>query len=507
MTRIKRNAEDYEIAKRALSWIYYAKRPLHMIELREAIAVDPIYDIENGDEECTDLEPDSFTEPQVILECCGSLVLWDHSTDVVGFSHYTVSEFFNTNSNGNIEPEVYIARTSLTYLCFAEFIRGACRSFHEFKMRVIKYRLAPYIARFCGQHISGSKQEKSLQDLVLSILWSQPRRHSLLELDCDYEIVTLILSDPHGRLGHRPFARSDLPNGWGPLHFLSVWGLAAIYENLLTMPLADIQVLLECISQWWKRRAPTLNSSILCAPEDLRLDPEHPLIAPLHVACRYGHLRVVELLLSSHANVNVLYGTANTTPLHEATSGGHDGIVMLLLEKGAEVNAQGGFDGNALQAAASRGHEGIVMLLLEKGAEVNAQGGFDGNALQAAASRGDEGIVMLLLEKGADVNAQGGLDGNALQAAASGGHEGIVMLLLEKGADVNIQGGFDGNALQAAAFRGHKGIVMLLLEKGAEVNAQGGHYGNALQAAASEGHGEIVMLLLENGASRPTLCD
>ena len=401
MTLIKRNAEDYEIAKRTLSWIYYAKRPLHMIELREAIAVDPIYDIENGDEECADLEPDSFTEPQVILDCCGSLVLWDQSTDAVGFSHYTVSEFFNTNSNGNIEPEVYIARTCLTYLCFAEFIRGACLSCHDFKMRVIKYRLAPYIARFCGQHISGSKQEKSLQNLVLSILWSQPRRHSLLELDCNYESVTLILSVPDRRFHYRPYVCSDLHNGWGPLHFLGAWGLAAICENLLTMPLTDIPVLLKCISQLWKRRAPTLNSSILSAPEDLHLDPEHPLIAPLHLACRYGHLRMVELLLSSSANVDVLYGTANTTPVHEAASRGHEGIVMLLLEKGTEVNAQGGHYGNALQAAASRGHEGIVMQLLEKGAEVNAQGGGYGKALQAAASGGHEGIVMLLLENGA----------------------------------------------------------------------------------------------------------
>ncbi|KAF8239814.1 hypothetical protein L208DRAFT_1102904, partial [Tricholoma matsutake] len=49
--------------------------------------------------------------------------------------------------------------------------------------------------------------------------------------------------------------------------------------------------------------------------------------------------------------------------------------VQILIQKGEDVNAQGGFQGNALQAASSRGHQEIVKLLIEKGADVNAQGG------------------------------------------------------------------------------------------------------------------------------------
>jgi hypothetical protein len=60
--------------------------------------------------------------------------------------------------------------------------------------------------------------------------------------------------------------------------------------------------------------------------------------------------------------------------------------VEVLLLHGADVNAQGGRDGNALQAASAGGHVELVQLLLEKGADVKAQGGSDGNALQAASA-------------------------------------------------------------------------------------------------------------------------
>ena len=52
-----------------------------------------------------------------------------------------------------------------------------------------------------------------------------------------------------------------------------------------------------------------------------------------------------------------------------------------LLDRGADVNAQGGEDGNALQAASSGGHEEIVLQLLAQGADVNAHGGEYGTAL------------------------------------------------------------------------------------------------------------------------------
>jgi ankyrin repeat protein len=219
----------------------------------------------------------------------------------------------------------------------------------------------------------------------------------------------------------------------------------------------------------------------------------------LQAASYRGHESVVQLLLDKGADVNAkggFYGNA----LHAASVEGHELIVHMLLDEGADVNAQDEKYRTALQAASFGGHKSVVHLLLDKGADVNAHGGFYGNALLAASLHGYGSVAKLLLDKGADINAEGGWFGHALQAASCAGHESVVHLLLDKGADVNAQGEPHGNALQAASSEGRDSVVQLLLDKGADINAQGGYYGNALQAASSEGQESVVQLLLERGA-------
>ena len=94
------------------------------------------------------LDPGDLEKPDFILDCCGSLILWDRATDVIGFSHSTVSEFFKENAAGNIEPELYIARTRLIYLGFKRLCKGA-ESLHA---RTTKYKF-PGMPMTSGAHI------------------------------------------------------------------------------------------------------------------------------------------------------------------------------------------------------------------------------------------------------------------------------------------------------------------------------------------------------------------
>ena len=166
MMRIKRNAKYYEVAKRALSWVYFAKQPLHMIEMCEALAVHPIEDVEAADDGM-DLDPGDIEKPEFILDSCGSLISWDCATDVIGFSHYTVSEFFKENAAGNIEPELYIARTCLTLLGFRT-----------------KYKFAEYAGDFWGAHMKDEtvQVDDSIQHLVLKDFGVRARRQVIDQL-------------------------------------------------------------------------------------------------------------------------------------------------------------------------------------------------------------------------------------------------------------------------------------------------------------------------------------
>jgi hypothetical protein len=179
MARIKSNENSYEIARRALSWIHFAKRLLSMPELREAIAIEPIEDIENEGEDCGDVDEDSLVDAGQIIECCGSLISCDPSTQIVTFSHYTVSEFFRSNANGNIEPELYVTRACLTYLCFDIFSQETINK----DLIPKKYQLIRYIAQFLGHHIVGSEGDHNIQNLVLSILWSPAKLPLLGDLE------------------------------------------------------------------------------------------------------------------------------------------------------------------------------------------------------------------------------------------------------------------------------------------------------------------------------------
>lgn len=60
--------------------------------------------------------------------------------------------------------------------------------------------------------------------------------------------------------------------------------------------------------------------------------------SPLHLASRNGHRQVVEVLLSAGIDVNLL--TTNGTALHEAALCGKDSVVKALLEFGCDLDVR-----------------------------------------------------------------------------------------------------------------------------------------------------------------------
>ncbi|KAM0689366.1 hypothetical protein Q7P36_011444 [Cladosporium allicinum] len=266
--------------------------------------------------------------------------------------------------------------------------------------------------------------------------------------------------------------------------------------------------------------------------------------AVLMFAAQTGQLDLVQFLLDAGAEVDgsLKHYHRRRTALQAAAHIGNIKVVRLLLSYGAGVNVPGWhYDGRtALQCAAHSGNVDITQLLLFHGAidvvpalyEAGRSGHnqvvshiihsrmgshgivndiFGSTALKASTLCGDFELVKTLL--GCGISPDSPLtDGytschTALQMAARDGNIKISELLLSYGADVNAPADAHGayqygsTALQAAAGGNHMQVVQILLNQGANVNAPASRQGaTAIAVAVRTENSEITQLLLDYGA-------
>ena len=476
---------DVQLAKRTLMWISCAKRPLSIIELQHALAIEP------GAKE---LNPESFPDKDVIVDVCSGLVAIDRQSDTIRLVHYTTQDYLV-----RVRAELFAtAEIDMTFCCLTYLLFTTCAQISKLdgtiesistNVRKIKaaYPFWSYAARYWGSHAREKAQYDSrIQQLVFQLLEpsnkalglarSEPLRdnsfylHALHDVSGMHTAAYFDLTELVGTLldrGTLVDAEID-KNSITALHCAAIGGHVATLRLLL-----DRGTLINRPDAWGK--------------------------TALMMAARKGHQGIVELLLEKGVDVNRQdrYGK---TALDIAAVRDDQRIVELLLDKGADINGQDEFEKTALHSAAQEGHQGIVELLLEKGVDVNRQDRYGKTALDIAAVRDDQRIVELLLDKGADINGQDEFEKTALHSAAQEGHQGIVELLLDKGADTNGQDRFGRTALCTAAYEGYRSIVELLLQKGVDVNRQDRYGKTALSIAADRGDQRIVELLLEKGA-------
>jgi hypothetical protein len=100
--------EDTALAKKVITWIFNAQRPLKPIELCHALAVS---------EDDTALDLDDIPDLVDLLSVCAALVTLDEVTAVVRLVHYTTQEYFQGCGRAWC-PDAHrmISVTCLTYL-------------------------------------------------------------------------------------------------------------------------------------------------------------------------------------------------------------------------------------------------------------------------------------------------------------------------------------------------------------------------------------------------------
>ena len=103
-------------------------------------------------------------------------------------------------------------------------------------------------------------------------------------------------------------------------------------------------------------------------------------------------------------DVNCRSRFINWTPLHKAAERGHKEVVQLLIESGADQNVVDKRGRTSLHWAVSKGHKEVVQLLIENGADLNVADEEGTTPLHCAARSCNKEMVKLLIERGTDLN-------------------------------------------------------------------------------------------------------
>jgi ankyrin repeat protein len=189
----------------------------------------------------------------------------------------------------------------------------------------------------------------------------------------------------------------------------------------------------------------------------------------LLVVSYLGHDKITKLLLAQGAKVEAIDEEFRTSLSH-ASEQGHEAVVRRLLDHGANVDAEDGSGRTPLSHASEDGHEAVVRLLLDHGANVHAKGIWGRTPLSYASENGHEAVVRRLLDHGANVDAVDGLGRTPLSDASGNGHEAVVKQLLDHGANVDVKSLTGQTPLSYASRSGYEAIIKQLLGYGAIVD-------------------------------------
>ncbi|EUB63876.1 Ankyrin-2 [Echinococcus granulosus] len=253
--------------------------------------------------------------------------------------------------------------------------------------------------------------------------------------------------------------------------------------------------------------------SLLLANNDVNVNHASARgFTPLHIAARYGNLKVARLLINNGAEVNCC-AKDSITPLHLSAKWGKVEMTQLLIDKGAQLDARTRDGLTPMHTAARSGHTNVVQVLLNAGASITAKTRNGLSPLHMAAQSDHADTAKLLLKKGSPPDDVTMDYLTPLHIAAHCGNMKVAQVLLDHRCDPNLRAfvsppsilaSFDTNGftpLHIACKKMTVKIVELLLKKGAIVDATTQAGLTPLHAAAFVGCSDAAAPLLQRGAN------
>ena len=358
LERIGKVEDDLEVAKKALTWVIFCKRPLKLRELAVAIAIDP------DDRHFDDSRKLDYDEQ--ILEICSSFVKMDDRTSIVEVAHFSVVEYFtsrtlpgektqNPHFMDQISHNAELLNCCLAYLSFPQFEIGPCSTDAEVDERLEDNELLEYAAWNWPSHGEDVKTDTAHQQRV-SEFFCNPCQQPFLAWEQIWQRKEM------------PFVRPNEPNSlcyaleFGYLDAVeSLVGNAAPFDEA-TKVYSNAMLSAASIGD-----ADTVQR-LLNADADLSAQDKDGWSA-LSFAVHGGYVKIVRMLLDANADVSIL-DSDGWTALHFAASNGYDEIVKMLLDANADVSIQDNCGRTALRFAAMHDYDEIVKMLLDANGDI-----------------------------------------------------------------------------------------------------------------------------------------
>ena len=517
------------LARAALEFLVFSKRPPTLVEVAEAVAVgtfDGPFDMENR-----------LFEPEEILRICSSLLVLerfiadkvgqDDSSDaedqqnkdtnerpaVVRLAHYTVSEYLMSPRIHTGPVKIFALAqesgdTSLAKICLKYLL--LFNSPEPLSAAVdSEFPLVRYAASSWYHHVASVFMQTD--PVIVELLRKFYRNEDY------YFFNSIRFSDPDVFWWGKPhpgLQPADLPS---PLYYLCMRGACSEHVRLVIDMDFDVNrhggnwgfpLQAACQS---KCDITTLNILLESAANVNALGGYYH--TALNAAAGAGSEDKVERLLNAGADPNLGASEGHFNALHRAIwllqykrdVEPYTNIVRKLLRAGVHVNTADSLGRTPLEVAARAGNVETVRALLQAGADVNLTGRFPEGALTKGVKSGSTEIVDCLLEAGAHINTNG--YSTALRTAMRVGNIEMIQRLLKAGAEINSVGAFHTGPVHQAAEKGEIEILNVLLDAGADVTLKGWFGKTPLEIAASEGHAAVVRRLLQEGPEINSICD